>query len=192
MKLLHLDSSIQGDGSVSRAVSAAIVARLSAQDGALDVTYRDLAAAPLPHLTLDRFGSNEGQAIVDEFLAADIVVIGAPMYNFSISSQLKAWIDHVAIAGKTFKYTEQGAVGLAGDTRVIIALSRGGIYSDGSPQAEIEHAERYLRAVLAFFGITNPEIIVAEGIALGPDHREAALNGALAAVEGVAAQPVAA
>jgi FMN-dependent NADH-azoreductase len=186
MKLLHLDSSIQGEASVSRVVTAAIVSRLAAENGGIAVTYRDLVATPLPHLTLDRFASEEGQQVLDEFLAADIVVIGAPMYNFGLATQLKAWIDHIAVAGKTFRYGPTGAEGLAGDKRVIVALSRGGIYSDGSPQADIEHAERYLRAVLAFFGINDPEFIVAEGVALGPDHREAALTGALAAVEDVA------
>jgi FMN-dependent NADH-azoreductase len=121
------------------------------------------------------------QAALDEFLAADIVVIGAPMYNFTIPTQLKAWIDRVLVAGKTFQYGAQGVEGLAGNKRVIIAISRGGLYGAGMPSETAEHVETYLRTVFAFIGITNPEIIVAEGIQIGPEQREKALAGALQA-----------
>ena len=192
MSLLHLDSSIQGENSISRTVSAAIVQRLKAQQPALDVRYRDLAAQPLPHLTLPGFGTKEAATVLEEFLAADTVVIGAPMYNFTISSQLKAWIDHIAVAGKTFRYDETGnAIGLAGDKRVIVALSRGGYYGEGSAAAAIEHAATYLRAVLGFMGIA-PEFIIAEGAAIGPEQRAAGLRSALDAVARLETETVAA
>jgi FMN-dependent NADH-azoreductase len=122
-----------------------------------------------------------GQAVLDEFLAADIVVLGAPMYNFTIPSQLKAWIDRIVVAGKTFKYGAQGAEGLAGNKRVIIAISRGGFYSAGTPAAVGEHLETYLRWVFGFIGVANPEFISADGIQVGPEHREKALASALQA-----------
>ncbi|KQU35241.1 FMN-dependent NADH-azoreductase [Methylobacterium sp. Leaf94] len=196
MKLLHVDGSILGDHSVSRAVSAAIVTHLTAATPGLDVTYRDLAATPIPHLSGAYLAGHQpnatntpdiqhdvelGRSVLAEFLAADIVVIGAPLYNFTISSQLKAWIDRILVAGQTFKYTESGAVGLVPQKRVIVAVARGGLYGAGTPNAAAEHAETYLRVVLGFIGITNPEIIVAEGIALGPDARQKALDGALKA-----------
>lgn len=180
MTLLHLDSSIQGEGSISRTVSAAVVDRLTAQRPDLKVQYRDLAARPLPHLTLPGYGTDEAAQVLEEFLAAETVVIGAPMYNFTISSQLKAWIDHIAVAGKTFRYDETGnSIGLAGDKRVIIALSRGGYYGEGSAAAAMEHAETYLRAVLSFIGIDNPEFVIAEGSAVGAEQRAAGLQSAL-------------
>ena len=178
MKLLHLDSSILGENSVSRAVSAAIVAQLKSAHPDLDVTYRDLVADPLDHLTLPALADS---TVVDQFLAADVVVIGAAMYNFTLATQLKAWIDRIAIAGKTFRYGANGAEGLAGGKRVIIALSRGGIYGAGSPAAAMEHAETYLRGVFGFMGVTDVEFIIAEGIAMGPDQRATALAGALGA-----------
>lgn len=192
MKLLHIDSSIQGDASASRALSAAVVARLRASDPSLEITYRDLARAPLPHIDLEGLATVTATPILREFLDADIVVIGAPMYNFSISSQLKAWIDHIVVAGRTFRYGTEGPIGLAGGKRVIVAHSRGGIYSEG-PAAEAEHAEGYLRAILGFIGINEPEFVVAEGLALGTDQREAAMAAALAKAGGIApAGPIAA
>ncbi len=180
MKLLHLDSSILGDNSATRAISAAIVSSLTAADPAIEVTYHDLAAQPLSHLTLDVLGNPEGTPELAEFLAADVLVIGAGMYNFTIPSQLKAWIDRVLIAGKTFRYTAQGPEGLAGDKKVFVALARGGYYGEGQPAAAIEHAESYLRAVLGFVGITNPTFVLAEGLAIDADTREKAVAAALA------------
>ncbi|MCW2396854.1 MULTISPECIES: FMN-dependent NADH-azoreductase [unclassified Sphingobium] len=183
MTVLHIDSSIQGENSITRQISAAIIERLKAEQPGADVRYRDLAAQPLPHLTLPGFGTDEAAAVLAEFLDADTVVIGAPMYNFTISTQLKAWIDHIAVAGKTFRYDESGnAIGLAGDKRVIVALSRGGFYGAGTPAAAVEHAESYLRAVFGFIGIV-PEFVVAEGAAVGPEHRAAGIEAALAAVD---------
>lgn len=185
MKLLHLDSSIQGDNSISRALSSAIVEHLTKLQPGIPVAYRDLASAPLPHITLPIFATPEANATIEEFLAADIVVIGAPMYNFSIPTQLKAWLDQILVAGRTFSYGPEGAKGLAGDKRVIVAHSRGGIYSPGAPAAGFEHAESYLRAVFGFIGITDPLFVTAEGVNLGPEAREAAINAAKAAIAGL-------
>ncbi|RTE91634.1 NAD(P)H-dependent oxidoreductase [Bradyrhizobium sp. LVM 105] len=192
MKLLHLDSSVLGPHSVSRQVSAAIVNRLRQATPSLEVVYRDLTQAPLAHLSGSHLAAAQGApapaelgpdlaagaAALDEFLSADIVVIGAPMYNFTIPSQLKAWIDRIAVRGKTFSYGPNGPQGLAGGKRVIIAISRGGYYGAGSPAAALEHLETYLRSVFGFIGI-NPEFIVADGIQVGPEHREKALADAL-------------
>ena len=196
MKLLHIDSSVLGPHSVSRKLSAAIVNRLRQTTPALGVVYRDLTAAPLSHLSGSHLAAAQGaapsaevqqdlaagQAVLEEFLAADIVVLGAPMYNFTIPSQLKAWIDRILVAGKTFKYGAQGAEGLAGNKRVIVAISRGGFYGAGTPSAALEHLESYLRGVFGFIGIANPEFISADGVQVGPEHREKALAGALDAV----------
>lgn len=122
------------------------------------------------------------QAALEEFLAADIVVIGAPMYNFTIPSQLKAWIDRILVAGKTFRYTATGPESLAGNKRVIIAISRGGFYGAGAPAAAFEHVETYLRTVFGFIGVADLQIIVAEGLQIGPEQREKSMQAALHAV----------
>jgi FMN-dependent NADH-azoreductase len=116
--------------------------------------------------------------LLDEFLAADIVVVGAPMYNFSVPSQLKAWIDRLAVKGKTFRYTATGPQGLAGDKKVIVASSRGGFYGPGTPAAALEHQESYLRAVFGFFGISDVTFVRAEGVALGTEARDNAIEAA--------------
>jgi FMN-dependent NADH-azoreductase len=195
MKLLHIDSSVLGPSSVSRQVSAAIVDRLREATAGLDIIYRDLTLTPLAHLSGLHLSAPQGtlpeadlqqdlatgQAVMEEFLDADIVVLGAPMYNFTIPSQLKAWIDRIVVAGKTFKYGPGGPEGLAGGKRVIIAISRGGFYGAGTPAAVGEHLETYLRWVFGFIGVANPEFISADGVQVGPEHREKALTGALQA-----------
>ena len=195
MKLLHLDSSVLGPHSVSRQVSAAIVDRLRQASPGLEIVYRDLSFTPLAHLSGPHLAAAQGapadaglapdiaagQAVLEEFLAADIVVLGAPMYNFTIPSQLKAWIDRILVAGKTFRYGAQGVEGLAGNKRVIVAVSRGGFYGAGTPAAVGEHLETYLRWVFGFIGIANPEFISADGIQVGPEHRAKALAEALQA-----------
>lgn len=187
MKLLHVDSSVLGQNSASRDLSAAIVARLRAENPGIEVAYRDLAAQSLPHFTPVLVEGHpciaRNAEILDEFLAADIVVIGAPMYNFTIPTQLKAWLDRILTAGKTFRYTENGPEGLAGDKRVIVASSRGGIYSEGRMQA-IDFQEPYMRHVLAFIGITDPEFVRAEGLNLGAEQRETAMTRAHAQIAG--------
>jgi FMN-dependent NADH-azoreductase len=194
MKLLHVDSSILGENSVSRQLSSEIVAKLRQAHPHLEVTTRDLATAPVAHLSGAYLGAAQATAAqhstelqhdlamseraLDEFLAADIVVVGAPMYNFTISSQLKAWIDRLLVAGKTFRYSETGVEGLAGGKRIIIASSRGGIYTAGTPMAAVEHQESYLRGVFGFIGLPTIEIVRAEGLAMGPEPRAQAIEAA--------------
>ena len=196
MKLLHIDSSILGDNSVSRTLSADVVAHLKSK-GDTEVTYHDLAARPIPHLT-GRYLAGQspdvqhdpalqedlhlGGKALQDFLAADTVVIGVPMYNFTIPSQLKAWVDRITVAGKTFHYTENGPVGLAGGKHVILALARGGLYSPGNPGAAFEHQESYLRAIFSFVGITEVTSILAEGVALGAEAREKSIAAAREAI----------
>jgi len=171
--ILHIDSSITGEQSASRAISRSIVEQL--RSGGDAVVSRDLVSEPLPHLTLDAFADS---TVLDEFLAADTVVIGAPMYNFTLPTQLKAWLDRILVAGKTFRYTESGPEGLAGGKRVVIALARGGFYGVGSPAASLEHLETYLRGVFNFIGI-EPEFVAADGLAIGPEQRESSVKQAL-------------
>jgi FMN-dependent NADH-azoreductase len=193
MKLLHVDSSILGANSVSRILTAEIVAAEQKKHAGLVVTYRDLGADPVGHLSGAHLAAGAGMvpeapalqadiasgaAAMDEFLAADIVVVGAPMYNFGISSQLKAWIDRLAVAGKTFRYTEKGPEGLAGGKTLIIASSRGGSYGAETPAAFLDHQETYLRGLFGFLGITDITIIRAEGVAMGPEARKAAIGAA--------------
>ena len=161
MKLLHVDSSILGGNSASRELSAAVVARWQAANPGLQVTRRDLETAPLPHLTAGSLaGADPAEAeaaakVMQEFLDADVVVVGAPMYNFTIPSTLKAWIDRLAVAGKTFRYTENGVQGLASAKKVIVASSRGGYHVD----APSDFQEPYLRFMFGFFGITDVEFV---------------------------------
>jgi len=173
--ILHIDSSINGDTSASRAISRSIVDQLRATDAAATVTTRDLVAKPLPHLTLDAFADT---TVLDEFLAADTIVIGAPMYNFTLPTQLKAWLDRILVAGKTFRYTESGPEGLAGGKRVIIALARGGVYDAGSPASALEHLESYLSGTFNFIGI-QPEFVAADGLNFGPEQRATSIRQAL-------------
>lgn len=179
MKLLHIDSSALGGHSVSRQLSADIVAELKRQHAGVEVTYRDLAARTLPHWTPLADAAHPdavlGNEVLEEFLAADVVVIGAPMYNFGIASQLKAWLDRVLIAGKTFRYGANGPEGLAGDKQVIIASSRGGMYSSG-PGTAMDFQEPYLRAVLGFIGIGAPQFVRAEGLAMGDERKTQAIK----------------
>ena len=171
MTTLHIDSSINGENSASRAITRSIVDRLASER----IVYRDLAAEPLAHLTLDAFADS---AVLDEFFAADTVVIGAPMYNFTLPTQLKAWLDRILVAGKTFRYSEDGPEGLAAGKRVVIALARGGFYDAGSPASALEHLESYLRGVFGFIGIT-PEFVAADGLAIGPEQRDTSIAQAL-------------
>ncbi|MET0239316.1 MAG: FMN-dependent NADH-azoreductase [Sphingobium sp.] len=183
MKILHIDSSITGEHSVSRQLTASVVAKFTAADPSAEIVRRDLAADPLAHLDLPALGAAESAAILDEFFTADVVVIGAPMYNFTLPTQLKAWIDRILIAGKTFAYTAEGPKGLVSGKRVIVAIARGGFYGPG---AALEHLETYLRDVFGFIGLT-PEFVVAEGIAVGPEQRTIALGQADASIRALAA-----
>lgn len=182
MKILHIDSSALGTYSVSRQLTADIVAELkrAAPDAVVD--YHDLAAQPLAHWTPVADAADPaavlGNKVLEDFLAADVVVVGAPMYNFTISSQLKAWLDRVLVAGKTFRYTADGSEGLAGGKRVIVASSRGGIYSPGSAGTAMDFQEAYLRAVFGFLGVPELEFIRAEGLNFNEEHKSKALASA--------------
>lgn len=219
MRLLHIDSSISGDHSISRLLSSRIVSHLREQDSDLDVIYRDVVAEPAPQLSpalqfaklneMYEAGTLVGEAaeiittalrngatvpasalaenalsnlILDEFLSADIVVIGAPMYNFGIPSQLKSWIDSLAVPGRTFRYSGAGTEGLMGDKHVIIASSRGGAYGAETLTATRDHQETFLSSFFDFIGIVNPTFVRAEGIHYGPEIRQRALDSALSTI----------
>ncbi|HUG59206.1 MAG TPA: FMN-dependent NADH-azoreductase [Candidimonas sp.] len=192
MKLLHVDSSINGANSVSRKLTQDIVSQWTAEHPGTEVEYLDLAANTPNHFSQDAMGfrlppsdaaltdaqrheNAVSEALVSQFLAADVIVIGAPLYNFSIPTQLKAWIDRLAQSGRTFKYGESGVVGLAQGKTVIAALSRGGIYSTSEAGRAMEHQETYLKTVFGFFGITDVRVIRAEGTDMGADNRAKAL-----------------
>ncbi|KTF36836.1 FMN-dependent NADH-azoreductase [Xanthomonas vesicatoria] len=185
MKLLHLDSSALGANSISRELSAAVVAQQRLLHPQLQVTYRDLDQEPLPHLTgrslaqADATEAAAAEQAMQQFLEADVIVIGAPMYNFAIPSTLKAWIDRIAVAGRTFRYTATGPEGLAGGKRIIIASARGGIYPDGRNDFQ----EPYLRQLFGFLGIEDITFVRAEGVAYSPEHRSNALAQALAELQ---------
>ncbi|CAO3452602.1 FMN-dependent NADH-azoreductase (EC 1.7.1.6) [Azospirillum argentinense] len=190
MKLLHIDSSILGEQSVSRMLSRATVQRFKEHNPAIDIIHRDLAAVPVPHLTGDHLAASPavmediafGEKLLDEFLNADVVVIGVALYNLTISSQLRTWIDRIVIAGKTFRYTENGPEGLARDKRVILAVARGGHYRQGTSLTASEHAESYLRSIFAFIGVTRLDVIAAEGLAVSEAHRESGTRAAFEAL----------
>ncbi|MFT3804654.1 MAG: FMN-dependent NADH-azoreductase [Burkholderiaceae bacterium] len=202
MTLLHIDASILNDQSASRRLTAAIVKRLTEARPGIRVIRTDLAAEPVDHLSTAEFLAFQGvqpeddatkgavarnARLLEDFLAADVVVVGAPMYNFTLPSQLKAWLDRLAVAGKTFRYTDKGAQGLAGGKRVIVASTRGGLYGEGAPAAFLDHQETYLRGIFGFFGITDITFVRAEGLALGEDARKSAIASAEAQVEKLAA-----
>jgi FMN-dependent NADH-azoreductase len=190
MNVLHIDSSILGEASASRELTRAIVTRLKAEQPGVRVTYRDLAADPLPHFSAESLSGQASAAAardtaaLEEFLAADLIVIGAPLYNFSLPSQLKAWIDRISIKGRTFRYGATGPEGLAGGRRVIVALARGGIYE---PDAGTEFAESYLKFLFAFLGITDLTFVRAEGLNISPEHRTRSLTGAHGAIAALGA-----
>lgn len=196
MKLLQVDSSVLGAHSVSRQLTAEIVAAWRAANPGITVDYLDVAANAPSHFGADALGIKVGmqaeptpaqaaenaasEALVSQFLAADVIVVGAPLYNFTIPSQLKAWIDRLAQAGRTFKYTEKGPVGLAGGKTVIVASTRGGMYSTSEGGQAMEHQESYLKVVFGFFGINDVRIVRAEGLAMGDAAKAAAIETARA------------
>lgn len=184
MKLLHLDSSVLADHSVTRQLTGAIVARWQAQVQDLVVVSRDLDRAPVAHLSgsalagTDELERARGEALLQQFLEADAIVLGAPMYNFGIPSSLKAWIDRIAVNGRTFRYTADGPEGLAGDKRVIVATAAGGLHG-GQPS---DFVEPYLRQVFGFIGVTDLTFVRADGIGLSPERRQTAIAQALKAL----------
>jgi FMN-dependent NADH-azoreductase len=194
MKLLHLDASVLNDNSASRALTAKIVNQLRAQHGDLQVTYRDLAQDAPAHLSgeilatrfipaeqwnpLQKREEELTQALLTELLETDIIVVGAPMYNFSIPTQLRAWIDRIAQAGRTFRYPENGPVGMVTGKKVIIGSSRGGAYSTSEHMRTLDFQEDYLKTVFGFLGITDVTIVRAEGLSMGPEVKAKAMNDA--------------
>lgn len=192
-RLLHIDSSILGEQSLSRRFSADVVEKLRRENIGLEVVYRDVATTPPPHLSGAYFAARasgeapsdpslrddlaRGEQLLDEFLSADIVVIGAPMYNFSVPAQLKSWIDHLVVPGKTFAYTANGIEGLVGGKRVIVVSTRGSIYN-ATPREAYDHQEAYLRSVFVNIGVTDFEIVRAEGVGLGEAQKNEAIETA--------------
>ncbi len=195
MKILHLDSSVLGESSASRALTRHVVEAWRAAEPNAVTRYRDLGAQAPQHLSPDYFAigavpeekrsaqqSSElklSDALIEEFLAADALIIGAPLYNFAIPSGLKAWIDRIMVAGKTFKYSAEGPVGLAGDKKVVIVATSGGKY-EGTPvdAAHIGH----LKTVLNFVGVKDITVVRAAGLNMGPESRAEALAGAEAQI----------
>jgi FMN-dependent NADH-azoreductase len=206
MKLLHIDSSPLGGNSVSRQLTQRIVAQWRATHPGTVVEYLDLAADAPSHLSVDSLGFRVGpnaeglsevqrreneisEKLVSQFVAADVIVVGAPMYNFSVPTQLKAWIDRVAQVGRTFQYTEKGPQGLAGGKTVIIASSRGGVYSTNPALAGLDHQESYLKTVFGFFGITDIQFVRAEGVAMGDAAKAQALSAADMVIRSLSTAP---
>jgi len=194
MKLLQVDSSVLGTNSVSRQLTADVVADWRANHPGTEVDYLDLAVDTPSHFDIHTMGTRMpagselterqkaenvvSEKLVSQFLAADVIVVGAPLYNFSIPTQLKAWIDRLAQPGRTFKYTEKGPVGLATGKTVIVVSARGGMYSTSEAGQAAEHQESYLKVVFGFFGITDVRFVRAEGVAVGADQKAQALASA--------------
>jgi FMN-dependent NADH-azoreductase len=201
-KLLYINSSVRKEGSISRQVTREFIEQWQAAHPGDHVIERDLAASPIPHLTEETLGAfftaadqrTPEQAaaaklsddLIAELSGADILVIGAPMYNFSVSSGLKAWIDHVARAGLTFNYTENGPVGLLKGKQVYVFTSRGGVYSHG-PAKSMDFHETYLRGVLGFIGLTDVTFVHTEGLAMGEQAVSDALSQTRAEIAGIVA-----
>ncbi|WP_028100499.1 FMN-dependent NADH-azoreductase [Pseudoduganella violaceinigra] len=196
--VLYINSSVRNAGSLSRQLSAEFIAKWQAANPADTVIERDLASNPVPHLTEQMMGAfftpadarNAEQAqtvklsdaLVDELIAADVIVIGAPMYNFSVPSSLKAWIDHVARVGRTFQYTANGPQGLLKDKKVYVFTASGGAYSEGAAAA-FDHLTTFLRTVLGFIGLTDVQFIRAEGVAMGEQAVAAAVAKSRKSIE---------
>jgi len=196
MKLLHVDSSILGTNSVSRQLSAEVVAQWRKSHPDTKVEHLDLALNAPSHFSADAMGIKSGiqaepteaqrfenalsEQLVSQFLASDVIVVGAPLYNFTVPTQLKAWIDRLAQIGRTFKYTDQGPVGLATGKTVIVVSTRGGVYSTSEGGQAMEHQESYLKVIFGFFGITDVRFVRAEGVAMGETSKTAALSAARA------------
>jgi FMN-dependent NADH-azoreductase len=203
MKLLHIDSSILSSNSVSRQLTADTVAQWVKTHPGTVVEYLDLAVQAPSHLSSDSLGfrapagtqhseaqqreNTISEALVSQFLAADVIVVGAPLYNFSIPTQLKAWIDRIAQPGRTFAYTATGPQGLAKGKTVIVASTRGGVYSTSDWGRAAEHQESYLQTVFGFLGITDVRFVRAEGLAMGETQKVQALAEAANGIAQLAA-----
>lgn len=189
MNVLWIKSSLSGDNSQSNQLAEHLISELQRSNETVDVVVRDLAANPVPHLDGFRMGAmfsapeerseaqqrvlDEADELLNEVKAADLIMIGLPMYNFNISSQLKAWFDHLARAGVTFKYTEQGPVGLLEDKPVYLLATRGGLYAEAGQDFQIGFVKQFL----SFIGLNDVREVLAEGLALD-DHRQESLEKA--------------
>ena len=196
--VLIIESSARQQGSFSRQLTQQFVSQWQAAHPADQVTLRDLALNPVPHLDANLLGGwmkpeaqrnadeqsslQRSNELTDELLAADVLMLAAPMYNFAIPSTLKAWLDHVLRAGVTFKYTETGPQGLLTGKKAYVLTARGGLYAGSTS----DHQEPYLRQVLAFVGIHDVTFIHAEGMNLGGDFQEKGLNQAKARLSAIA------
>ncbi|MBB5606913.1 MULTISPECIES: FMN-dependent NADH-azoreductase [unclassified Janthinobacterium] len=199
-KVLYINSSARNNSSLSRQLSGEFVAKLAAQGST--VVERDLAVQQVPHLTEEVIGAfftpaeqrgaeaafavKLSDTLVDELLAADVLVLAAPMYNFSVPSTLKAWIDHVVRVGRTFQYTATGPVGLVAGKKAYVFTSSGGIYSEG-PAASYDYLSTYLRTALGFIGITDVSFIQTEGVSRGDEALANALAKTRASIAALAA-----
>jgi FMN-dependent NADH-azoreductase len=198
-RILIIDSAATGEASVSRKLTGELAARLRKRDPSIRISYRDIGSAPIPHLTPDTVSAIRGTAesdlaratlrlsdeLIAELNAADILVIGAPMYNFGIPSTLKTWFDHVLRAGVTFRYTEAGPEGLVKNKRAVVIETRAGFYSEG-PAAGMDSQEPHLRTMLGFMGVTDIAFVRAEKLAFGADAAGAAIEHAIEELQGFA------
>lgn len=191
MNILHVTSSARGNASYSNRVAGQVIAEISARNPGAAVTVRDLARNPLPHIDDDFVAATrspagpqtdhqrtqlaQSDALVDELIASDVIVIAAPMINFTVPSNLKTWIDYVARAGRTFSYSEKGPLGLVTGKQVVLVVARGGVYAD---KQALDFQVPYLKSVLGFLGMTDVEVIEVEGTAFGPDAAEKAVAAA--------------
>lgn len=197
--VLVINSSANGDASVSGGLAARFVDRLRDREPGLHVVLRDVGANPVPHLTaatvaaIKGMPSSEAEAaarslsdsLIEELQVADLIVIASPMYNFGISSTLKAWFDHVLRAGVTFRYTESGPEGLLKGKKAVVIESRGGLYSEG-PAAAMNAQEAHIRTLLGFAGIDDVTFVLAEKLAFGPEAAEASIQAAFEQLDGFA------
>jgi FMN-dependent NADH-azoreductase len=205
MKILHIDSSVLGGNSASNALTAKVAAAWKSANPGVVIRHRDVGAEAPQHLSPSYFaigGTPEDQrsaaqtselklsdSLIEEFLAADALIIGAPLYNFTIPSGLKAWIDRIVVAGKTFKYSAEGPVGLAGDKKVVIVATSGGKYAE-SP-IDLAHVG-HLKTVLSFLGMKDITVVRAAGLNIGPEVRAEAIAAAEAEIAGLFAGKTAA
>jgi len=190
-KILIVTSSANGEASISSRLAEAHAAQLAAAYPGAAIVRRDVGAVPIPHLTHATVAAIKGtpateaelaaralsDALIAELVEADLVVIASPMYNFGISSTLKAWFDHVLRAGLTFRYTAEGPEGLLRDKKAVVIESRAGLYSEGAGAA-LDGQEPHIRILLGFMGITDVTMIRAEKLAFGPEAAEASLAAA--------------
>ena len=196
MRILQIKASVLGANSQSTRLADEFIARFPGAE----VIERDLGAAPVPHLDGARVAAlitkpeertaeqkaivAYSDALIDELRRADVIVLGLPMYNFGVPSQLKAWFDHIARAGETFKYTDKGAVGLLSGKKAYVFAARGGVYVDTANDFQTP----FVRQFLGFLGITDVDFVYAEGLALGEDSRNNSIAAAHAAARQLAAQ----